>query len=252
MPVDLEKRRKYKREWMRRKYHENPEHYRRIWREYYRRNAERIKAKKRQKYWENPELSRQKLREYRKRNPLINKKVPKKYQNLPKEYVWKLLQEYAKTKKQLVVFAKEHGISYSGIIALFKTHFPSEYAEIAEKKIIKSNRYYKLGRDFEYKVRNYLLDLRYIVFRTARSLGPPDLIALHKEKKQLLFIECKRGGRIAKKEKEELIERAEAVKARPLLAYREGRGKVGFKDLRTGDVVNLESELYGIRVTKVL
>jgi Holliday junction resolvase len=65
------------------------------------------------------------------------------------------------------------------------------------------NRYAK-GRKFEYKVRDELLRLGLVVFRTARSSGKPrnptadyppvDLIAFRKSDGKAVFIECKSRG----------------------------------------------------------
>jgi len=65
------------------------------------------------------------------------------------------------------------------------------------------NRYAK-GRRFEYKVRDELIKLGLIVFRTARSSGRPrshkadyppvDLIAFRKSDGKAVFIECKSRG----------------------------------------------------------
>jgi len=61
---------------------------------------------------------------------------------------------------------------------------------------------YKKGRQFEYKVRDELLKLGLIVFRTAKSSGKPrnpnipyppvDLIAFTRDGR-VLFVECKAG-----------------------------------------------------------
>jgi hypothetical protein len=72
---------------------------------------------------------------------------------------------------------------------------------------------YKKGRRFEYLVRDELLKLGLIVFRTAKSSGrsrdakslypPVDLIAFTKDGRAL-FVECKASRRLSPRDKKEM------------------------------------------------
>lgn len=56
------------------------------------------------------------------------------------------------------------------------------------------NENYQKGRSFEYRVRAKLLKKGWpVVLRTAGSHGEFDLIALNKEKKEILLVQCKSG-----------------------------------------------------------
>jgi len=241
---DLEKRREYNREWMRQSYHDSPEHHREIWRNYYQRNAEKIKDKSKERYWGNVEERREVLRAQREKDPLLNKRVPKKYQNLPEDFIESLFEDYKKTRKQLCVFCKEKGISYNAIRAIFRDNFPDEYAEVAEKKVMKSNKYYRAGKRFESRVKNHLEDYEYRVSTSARSGGFFDLVAIHKKRTELLLIECRRGGRISPSEKEKLIDISSHARARPVLASRKTRKKINLKDLSTEETFNGNLQLW--------
>jgi len=79
---------------------------------------------------------------------------------------------------------------------------------------------YRKGRRFEYQVRDQLERLGYWVVRQSRSAFP-DLIAL--KRGEILLVECRLRGRLTNMERKRLMELAERLGARPLLAYREGR-----------------------------
>ena len=69
---------------------------------------------------------------------------------------------------------------------------------------------YEAGRRFEYKVRDHLEGLGYVVMRAAGSKGDlkADLIALHPIGPMLL-VQCKRSGKITGKEWDRLYEISE-------------------------------------------
>lgn len=104
-----------------------------------------------------------------------------------------------------------------GLSKLFKKYFPDEFEMNTESLKTKLGAYAK-GRSFEYRMRNYYRKQGYFVLRSAQSKGPADLVAL--KKNEILFIQCKLGGWINKKEKEKLILLAKSVGAIPILATR--------------------------------
>jgi len=64
------------------------------------------------------------------------------------------------------------------------------------------NKNYVSGRNFEYRVRDYLISYGYTVLRSAGSHTPIDLIAFNHDK--LVLIQCKHG-KIKKSELDEFI-----------------------------------------------
>lgn len=86
---------------------------------------------------------------------------------------------------------------------------------------------YQRGRRFEWRVRDILKAERgaILVVRAASSKGIADLVALY-EGGNVDLVQCKASGRISRAERRELIEVATIVHAVPLIAYKDGDGKV--------------------------
>lgn len=80
------------------------------------------------------------------------------------------------------------------------------------------------GSHFERRVRAHLEHDGYVVFRSAGSRSPADLIALAPG--QVLLLQCKASGWIPPAERRELRALAARAGASPMLAYRDGRGLV--------------------------
>ena len=97
---------------------------------------------------------------------------------------------------------------------------------------------YQRGRDFEYRTRKKLLDNGAVyVMRAAQSKGAADLLALlpHRgscgtfhDVANVWLIQCKRDGRLPKKEREVLLDIAARTGTIPVLAKTgpNGRGVV--------------------------
>ena len=92
---------------------------------------------------------------------------------------------------------------------------------------------YQRGRDFEYRTRKKLLDNGAVyVMRAAQSKGAADLIALWPGRRvagdAVWLIQCKRDGRLPKKEREVLLDIAARTGTLPVLAKTgpNGRGVV--------------------------
>jgi Holliday junction resolvase len=81
------------------------------------------------------------------------------------------------------------------------------------------------GDYLERQTKAALVDLGWLVTRSAGSMGIADLVALRKGSTPLL-VSCKVGGRIDPGERAELCAAAEAAGARAILAQRRRRGWV--------------------------
>jgi len=79
------------------------------------------------------------------------------------------------------------------------------------------NRNYISGRNFEYKVKKYLEENGYLVFRSAGSHSIADLIAICKT--DTLLIQCKHHGHFPLKELSLLIMKAKEYNCIPMYAY---------------------------------
>ncbi len=115
---------------------------------------------------------------------------------------------------------------------------------------------YERGRAFEYRTRKRLTEMgaRYIM-RAASSKGAADLIAFFDKDilvteahsltasmpfmkttsvPQAWLVQCKMDGKLPKGERETLQALAEVTAARAVLAYKNSKGKLCFKDIVTG------------------
>lgn len=91
---------------------------------------------------------------------------------------------------------------------------------------------YARGRAFEYRVRDYLITLGYVVLRSAGSHTPIDLIAIFGDG-EILFVQCQRRKSMPQAKVDELIKiarRAQAVAVQACLSKQ--RGKVDFYELK--------------------
>ncbi len=101
------------------------------------------------------------------------------------------------------------------------------------------NKMYKRGYKFELRVRKYLEDLGYTVFRIAGS-KPIDLIALSRDK--VYIIECKATkmkNTNIRRMAEKMVKYTKDTIAIPLLAYRDEDNKIVFFDLRSNAIINI-------------
>lgn len=80
---------------------------------------------------------------------------------------------------------------------------------------------YSKGANFERRVRDYLREIGFVVFRSAGSHTPADLIAL--KAGEVMLVQCKLDGKISPAERQSLIFLADELQCRVMLAWREGR-----------------------------
>ncbi len=87
------------------------------------------------------------------------------------------------------------------------------------------NRSYVKGRNFEYRVRDYLRKDGYVVIRQAKS-SFPDLYAIRlndDRQHDIRIVECRVDGYLSPRERHELLEIADKIQATPMIAQRRGR-----------------------------
>ncbi len=105
-----------------------------------------------------------------------------------------------------------------------------------------SSKNYVKGRAFEYRVRNYFLKKGYYVLRAYASKGIYDLLAVppnHEEVKDrwTLGIQCKTNGYLPPKERERFSEVIDKWCIWPVLAFKDEKKQLRFKDLRTQEML---------------
>lgn len=148
---------------------------------------------------------------------LTNQRRKKPYlTKYDKETTRKLLDRYKKTKYLTQrQFCKREGINPTSFWRACKKYFPDEWERINEDRLSKT-RLYKRGRDFEYRVKAFLEENGYLVWRSPASRSSVDLVAI--KKGVILFVQCKRSGYIRVEERKKLKDLADSVGAIPIYA----------------------------------
>lgn len=116
-------------------------------------------------------------------------------------------------------FCKVNGYGPVGFWQTMTRHFPDEWEHVIESKTPRTTKY-RLGRAFEYRVRDVVRGAGYFVMRAPASRSPIDLLAFRTG--VALFIQCKVSGALPPAEWNELFELATSVGGVPILAWRHG------------------------------
>ena len=90
-------------------------------------------------------------------------------------------------------WCKKQGIDDLGFSRTMQRFFPAEWEALVELRQPKQSMY-RLGRSFEYRVRDELRELGYFVLRSPRSGSPLDLIAIRRG--AVLFVQCKLNAKL--------------------------------------------------------
>lgn len=153
---------------------------------------------------------------------LTDQKRPRDYssiwKNMTEQEASVLWEDFKATRLTLSRFCKVRGIGETGFWRTMTKFFPDEYEGIIESKTPKTS-IYRLGRQFEYRIRDYLKKLGFFVLRSPASKSPIDLVAIRKG--LVLFVQCKTSGTLPPKEWNALLDLSESVGAVPVLAERE-------------------------------
>ena len=88
---------------------------------------------------------------------------------------------------------------------------------------------YARGATFERTVKADLEAKGYIVFRSAGSHGPYDLVALGPSE---MLIQCKLNGKMSPKERAELCDAAHRAYVKPVKAWRPKRGTIKYEEVK--------------------
>lgn len=123
--------------------------------------------------------------------------------------------DFKDTKLGLVAYCKKKGYDDLGFAKRMRELFYDEWDHVMELKKSKQT-LYRLGRAFEYRVRDHLKAAGYFVMRSPQSKTPVDLLAVAAG--IALFVQCKRGGLIGVQEWNSLYNLARKVSAKPILA----------------------------------
>ncbi|MDD5068816.1 MAG: hypothetical protein PHN89_04440 [Candidatus Pacebacteria bacterium] len=138
-----------------------------------------------------------------------------KWKHMTEETARILFEDFKKSSFTMGAYCKNRGYDDLGFSRTMRQFFPDEWDFVIEGKA-PAQTLYRIGRAFEYRIRDILRGKGYFVMRSPRSGSPIDLVAIIKGK--VLFIQCKRYGVLGVKEWNELFELAKSVDAIPLLA----------------------------------
>jgi Holliday junction resolvase len=127
----------------------------------------------------------------------------------------KIFGHFKSVKMGLGKYCKKHGYDDLGFATTMKKYFLDEWEHVIELKAPKTS-LYKLGRAFEYRVRDHMKKFGYFVVRSPQSRSPVDLTCVRSG--SIIFIQCKRGGCISTKDWNEFYGLAQSVGAEPILA----------------------------------
>lgn len=127
----------------------------------------------------------------------------------------KLFEEFRDSKWNINQFCVRREISPTAFSRWMKEEYPKEWVDTLEKKKPKTTGY-QLGYGFERRVIVVLESMGYYVLRSSGSKGLADLIAVRKG--SVLFVQCKRSGKISSSEWNALYELATKHGADPVVA----------------------------------
>lgn len=139
-----------------------------------------------------------------------------------------ILEKFKKSSMNMRQFCQKHGYGQVFFSQTMRKFFPDEWDAIIEAKAPKQTKY-RVGREFEYRVRDYLANKGYFVMRSPRSRTPVDLVAIRPG--EVLMIQCKRSGSLSPTDWNNLYDLACSVGAIPLVAAMPGIRGIVFKRL---------------------
>jgi len=131
------------------------------------------------------------------------------------EYARGIFEKFKASAKNLGQFCRSMGYDDLGFSVCMKRYFPDEWEHVIESKQT-SQTWYRLGRQFEYRVRDDLRGKGYFAQRSPGSKTPIDITAISPGR--VLLIQCKRGSGISVAEWNEVYDLAVSCGAIPILA----------------------------------
>ena len=147
-------------------------------------------------------------------------------QNRSRKYIstWKYVgeesaliffEQFKCSRLNLKQYCNSKGYDDLGFSQCMKRHFADEWEHVIEAKQT-AQTCYRLGRQFEYRVRDDLRARGYFALRSPASKTPVDLVAL--QPGQVLLVQCKRGGLLGVQEWNALFDLATSCGAIAVLA----------------------------------
>lgn len=171
-----------------------------------------------------PFLSRQ-ARELGLTDPNAPQLWNRKWKGMPESTARVMWDDFKRSSMGLGMYCRTKGYDALGFSRAMREHFGDEWEHVIEAKVPRQSMY-RLGRQFEYSVRDQLKAFGYFVLRSPASRSPVDLVAIAPG--VVLFVQCKRGAALGVNEWNELYDLADSVDAWPILAARTSSRTTGF------------------------
>jgi hypothetical protein len=150
---------------------------------------------------------------------LTDKKRKRKYistwKYMERDEAEKIFRHFQSSRAGMKKYCIKHGYDDLGFSRTMREFFPDEWEAVMELKAPKTSMY-KLGRAFEYRVRDHMKKHGYFVVRSPQSKSPVDLTCVRHG--SIVFIQCKRGGALGVSEWNEFYTLALSVGADPVAA----------------------------------
>jgi Holliday junction resolvase len=155
-------------------------------------------------------------------DPRATKRYAAKWKYMPEGAARGLLDQFKRSSFGLERFCKRTGHESEGFSETMRRYFADEWEHVIESKMPRQTMY-RVGRAFEYRVRDQLRALGYYVMRSPASRSPVDLTAI--KPGVVLMVQCKRNGALPVVGWNELFDLARSCGAVPVLAGSpKGRG----------------------------
>jgi hypothetical protein len=126
-----------------------------------------------------------------------------------------ILDKFKASSLGLGKYCKTHGYDDLGFSRTMRGFFPDEWESVIESKVPEQTKY-RIGRQFEYRVRDAMRAAGYFVTRSPASRSPIDLMAV--KPGSVVFVQCKRGGAFPVGEWNEFFDLCVSAGAVPVLA----------------------------------
>lgn len=147
---------------------------------------------------------------------------------LSREQLAPIWEDFKDQSLGLRAYCEVRDYGLTGFTNAMRQHFADEWDHAIELKKNKSTAY-RLGRSFEYSVRDRLRKLGYLVMRAPQSRGKADLVAIAPG--VVLLVQCKRGGYVGVAEWNELFDLAESTGALAIVAGKHGARQVVYQQI---------------------
>lgn len=146
---------------------------------------------------------------------LTDKKYNATWKYVSEENARKIFDLFKRSSLGLGKYCATKGYDDRGFSVCMRKYFSDEYEHVIEAKQ-PAQTMYRIGRAFEYRVRDALKMAGYFVTRSPASKSPIDLVAVRAG--SIAFIQCKRSPQLGVVEWNQIFALAETTGAIPVLA----------------------------------